>query len=109
MFAVAISFAVYDDPGVGFEVIDLGTDVNSAKFIEAIKQHPGCYVGLSALLTTTMVNMEKIVNDVKAELPDTPILIGGAPVTEEFKEKINADFYSPDPQGAVDYLNELVA
>ena len=93
--------------GSGFEVVDLGTDVNSAKFIEAIKEHPGCYVGLSALLTTTMVNMEKIVNDIKAELPDTPILIGGAPVTEEFKDKIKADYYSPDPQGAVDYLNQL--
>ena len=94
--------------GSGFEVVDLGTDVSSAKFIQAIKDHPGCYVGLSALLTTTMVNMEKIVNDIKAELPDTKILIGGAPVNEEFKEKVKADFYSPDPQGAVDYLNRIV-
>lgn len=94
--------------GSGFEVVDLGTDVSSDKFIEAIKEHPGCYVGLSALLTTTMVNMEKIVNDIKASLPDTPVLIGGAPVTEEFKEKIKADYYSPDPQGAVEYLNKLV-
>src|SRR5210317_606290 len=62
--------------GSGYEVVDLGTDVSSQKFIEAIKQHPGCYVGLSALLTTTMVNMEKIVNDIKAELPKTRILIG---------------------------------
>jgi len=93
--------------GSGFEVVDLGTDVSSSKFIDAIKERPGCYVGLSALLTTTMVNMEKIVNEIKAELPDTPVLIGGAPVTEEFKEKIKADFYSPDPQGAVDYLNTL--
>ena len=94
--------------GSGYEVVDLGTDVSAQKFIEAIKQHPGCYVGLSALLTTTMVNMEKIVNDIKAELPDTRILIGGAPVTEDFKVQINADYYSPDPQGAVDYLNSVV-
>jgi methanogenic corrinoid protein MtbC1 len=93
--------------GSGYEVVDLGTDVSSQKFIDAIKEHPGCYVGLSALLTTTMVNMEKIVNDIKAELPDAKILIGGAPVSEEFKDKINADFYSPDPQGAVDYLNSV--
>ena len=93
--------------GSGYEVIDLGTDVSSQKFIDAVKEHPGCYVGLSALLTTTMVNMEKIVNDIKAELPDTKVLIGGAPVSEDFKEKIAADFYSPDPQGAVDYLNSV--
>jgi methanogenic corrinoid protein MtbC1 len=95
--------------GSGFEVVDLGTDVNSAKFIEAIKSHPGSYVGLSALLTTTMVNMEKIVIDIKSAVPDTKVLIGGAPVSEDFKQKIHADFYSPDPQGAVDYLNEMVA
>lgn len=94
--------------GSGFEVVDLGTDVNSSKFIEAIKAHPGSYAGLSALLTTTMVNMEKIVNDIKSELPDTKVLIGGAPVSEDFRQKIRADFYSPDPQGAVDYLNEMV-
>ena len=95
--------------GSGYEVVDLGTDVSSQKFIDAIKEHPGCYVGLSALLTTTMVNMEKIVEDIKAELPETKVLIGGAPVSDEFKDKILADFYSPDPQGAVDYLNSLVA
>lgn len=95
--------------GSGYEVVDLGTDVNSQKFIDAVKEHPGCFVGLSALLTTTMVNMEKIVSDIKAELPGTKILIGGAPVSEDFKEKISADFYSPDPQGAVDFLNSVVA
>ena len=95
--------------GSGYEVVDLGTDVNAQKFIDAVKEHPGSYVGLSALLTTTMVNMEKIVNEIKTEMPDTKILIGGAPVSEDFKNKINADFYSADPQGAVDYLNSVVA
>lgn len=94
--------------GSGFEVVDLGTDVNSAKFIEAIKAHPGCYVGLSALLTTTMTNMEQIVKDIKTVHPGTMVLIGGAPVSEEFKDKVHADFYSPDPQGAVDFLNQQV-
>lgn len=94
--------------GSGFEVVDLGTDVNSQKFIEAVKAHPGCYVGLSALLTTTMTNMEQIVKDIKAASPDTMVLIGGAPVSEEFKNKIKADFYSPDPQGAVDFLKKMV-
>jgi methanogenic corrinoid protein MtbC1 len=95
--------------GSGFEVVDLGTDVNSVKFIEAVKTHPGCFVGLSALLTTTMVNMEKIVSDIKAAVPGTKVLIGGAPVNNEFCEKINADFYSSDPQGAVEFLNKEVA
>lgn len=95
--------------GSGFEVIDLGVDVSSSIFIDAIKAYPGCFVGLSALLTTTMVNMEKTVQDIKSASPATKVLIGGAPVSDDFKTKIQADFYSPDPQGAVEYLNELVA
>lgn len=95
--------------GNGWEVIDLGTDVKSEKFLEAVKSYAGSHLGLSALLTTTMVNMEKIVKEIKSEIPDTKILIGGAPVNDEFRVKIGADFYSPDPQGAVEYLNRLIA
>jgi methanogenic corrinoid protein MtbC1 len=95
--------------GNGWEVIDLGSDVKPEKFIEAASQHPGCAIGLSALLTTTMVNMESIVKSVKEKSPETKICIGGAPVNQEFCDKIGADFYSPDPQGAVEYLNLLVA
>ena len=95
--------------GNGFEVIDLGTDVKAEKFVETIKEHPGSSVGLSALLTTTMVNMEKIVKDIKEQDPDITVLVGGAPVTMDFCKKIGADFYSPDPQGAVEYLNKKVA
>ncbi len=94
--------------GNGFEVIDLGTDVSTQKFIDAIKNNPGSFVGLSALLTTTMSSMEATVKDIRSTLPETKILIGGAPVNEPFKEKIGADFYSPDPQGAVEYLNSMV-
>lgn len=93
--------------GSGWEVIDLGTDVKSEKFIETARQNPGCVVGLSALLTTTMVNMEKIVQDLKASIPGIRILVGGAPLTMDFCKKIGADFYSPDPQGAVEYLNQI--
>jgi corrinoid protein of di/trimethylamine methyltransferase len=93
--------------GNGYEVIDLGTDVSSEKFIEEAKKHPGCVVGLSALLTTTMSNMEKIVSDLKTEQPDMKVCVGGAPVTDDFCRKINADFYSPDPQGLVEYLNKI--
>jgi methanogenic corrinoid protein MtbC1 len=95
--------------GNGWEVIDLGTDVKSEKFLETVKTYAGSHLGLSALLTTTMVNMEKIVKEIKSEMPDTKILIGGAPLNDEFRAKIGADFYSPDPQGAVEYLNRLIA
>jgi methanogenic corrinoid protein MtbC1 len=91
--------------GAGWQVVDLGIDVPAAKFIAALDANPGAYVGLSCLLTTTMLNMEKIVSEIKATRPDTKILIGGAPVTDDFRKKIGADWYSPDPQGAVDYLN----
>lgn len=91
--------------GSGFEVIDLGTDVKSEKFVDAARNNPGCAVGLSALLTTTMVNMEKIVHDLKQAVPGIKVLIGGAPVNTSFCNQIGADFYAADPQGAVEYLN----
>ncbi len=95
--------------GNGWEVIDLGTDVSAQKFVQEIKNHPGSHVGLSALLTTTMVNMEQIVKEVKKTAPNSKVLIGGAPVNEDFKTKIGADFYSPDPQGAVEFLNSVAS
>jgi methanogenic corrinoid protein MtbC1 len=93
--------------GSGWKVVDLGVDVKSEQYIEALKENPGGAIGLSALLTTTMVNMEKIVEDIKAFSSDAKVLIGGAPVTTDFCEKIGADYYSPDPQGAVAYLNAI--
>jgi len=95
--------------GAGWEVIDLGVDVNAEKFVAALKEKPGSSVGLSALLTTTMVHMENIVLEIRKMAHNTRILIGGAPVNMEFCKKIGADFYAPDPQGAVSYLNQQVA
>jgi 5-methyltetrahydrofolate--homocysteine methyltransferase len=95
--------------GSGWEVIDLGVDVNSQKFIQSIKENSGAVVGLSALLTTTMNNMKTIAEEIRAEFPDIKILIGGAPVNDDFKNEIGADNYSADPQKAVSYLNSLVA
>jgi methanogenic corrinoid protein MtbC1 len=93
--------------GNGFEVVDLGTDVGAERYINSLKEHPGSSIGISALLTTTMVNMESIVKEVKQAVPGTRVAIGGAPVNDDFRKKIGADFYSPDPQGVVEYLNSM--
>lgn len=95
--------------GAGWEVIDLGVDVRAEKILETLKNHPDCVVGLSALLTTTMINMESIVKEIKTNFPDTKVLVGGAPLSADFCKQIGADFYSRDPQGAVEFLNQLAA
>ena len=91
--------------GNGWKVIDLGTDVKAEKFVEAIKENDTAFVGLSALLTTTMVNMEKITKAIKEAVPEAKVAVGGAPVTDDFRQRIGADAYSRDPQGLVEYLN----
>jgi 5-methyltetrahydrofolate--homocysteine methyltransferase len=95
--------------GSGWEVIDLGVDVSTGKLLETIDANPDCVIGLSALLTTTMNNMADTVKKIKAEHPNQVVLVGGAPLTDDFRKQIGADFYSPDPQGAVEYLKTLVA
>lgn len=95
--------------GGGWEVIDLGVDVGTEKFLKAIDENPGSVIGLSALLTTTMENMKKTVTAIREKHSGLKILVGGAPVTLEYCQKIGADFYSPDPQGAVNYLKQLVS
>lgn len=95
--------------GAGWEVIDLGVDVTAEQFVEAIEKNPGSVVGLSAMLTTTMVNMEKIVSELKNVNKNTKVMVGGAPVNDDFCKQIGADHYSSDPQGAVKFLNGLVA
>jgi methanogenic corrinoid protein MtbC1 len=92
--------------GGGWAIVDLGVDVGSERFMEALANSPGAAVGLSALLTTTMVNMADIVTAIKSQYPQTKILVGGAPVSTDFCKKIGADFYAPDPQIAVEYLNK---
>ncbi len=95
--------------GGGWSIVDLGVDVNEDTFNQTLVEHPGAIVGLSALLTTTMANMEEIVQKIKAVNPNTKVIVGGAPLNDEFRQKIGADFYSPDPRGAVEYLNTCVA
>lgn len=94
--------------GSGWNIIDLGTNVSTEKYLNTIEKYPECFVGLSALLTTTMVNMENTVKAIKQKSPATKVIIGGAPVTEEFKQKIGADFYSYEPLAAISYLNSCI-
>jgi len=95
--------------GNGWKVVDLGTDVKAEQFVQALKENEDSFVGLSALLTTTMVNMEKITKAIKEAVPEAKVAVGGAPVTDEFRQKIGADAYSADPQGLVEFLNSQVA
>ena len=91
--------------GGGWQVIDLGINVSSQKFIESINEHKVKVVGLSALLSTTMQNMAGIVKNIKSQFPEVVIVLGGAPLTSSFAQSINADHYFPDPQGLLEYLN----
>jgi len=93
--------------GSGWRVVDLGVDVKSEKFIDAAREYPGCIVGMSALLTTTMESMEKAVKEMKTLLPAQRIIVGGAPLNAEFAARIGADLYAQTPQAAVSYLNSL--
>jgi 5-methyltetrahydrofolate--homocysteine methyltransferase len=88
--------------GAGFEVIDLGTDVDAEKFVEAVKTSNAQMVGMSALLTTTMSNMPSTIEALKqAGLRDSvKVMIGGAPVTETYAQQIGADGYAPDASQA---------
>jgi len=95
--------------GAGYEVINLGVDVKPEQFAETLKQHANAFIGVSALLTTTMVNIELVVKAVKNVDPDCKVLVGGAPLNAEFAKKIGADFYGKDPQAGINYLNSQVA
>ena len=95
--------------GAGFEVIDLGVDVNPEKFVEEVKAQGVQVVGMSALLTTTMPGMEKAIKAIKDAGVSAKIMIGGAPVTQGYADKIGADGYAADAASAVDIAKSLVA
>jgi len=96
--------------GGGFDVVDLGIDVPADKFIEAVKTHQPQALGLSALLTTTIMEMKNVIQAFeKAGLRDKlKIIVGGAPVTEKFAKEIGADGYAPDAASAVEVVKSLV-
>ena len=94
--------------GAGFNVIDLGTDVSPEKFVEAVKENDAQTVGLSALLTTTMPMMDKTVAAFREAGVEAKVMVGGAPVTQEYADKIGAKGYAADAATAVDVAKELM-
>ena len=95
--------------GANIEVIDLGTNVSPERFVEAAQEHHAHLVGISALLTTTMVGMKDVVAAVRAaDLGGIKVIIGGAPVTQDFADQIGADGYAPDAASAVEVAREAL-
>lgn len=94
--------------GAGYKVINIGIDQPNENFVKAVKEHKPDVLGMSALLTTTMPRMGEVINSLKeAGIRDQlAVIIGGAPVTEEFAEEIGADLYAPNAGGAVDITRE---
>ncbi len=96
--------------GAGFEVIDLGIDVHKDKFIDSVKKYEPDIIGLSALLTTTMLEMEGIIEALKANnlRERVKIMIGGAPASDRFAQSIGADSYAPNATEAVNMALKLL-
>ena len=95
--------------GAGYQVIDLGIDVPKGRFLEVIAQEKPNLVGLSALLTTTMLEMRDLTKTIKLTFANPPkVIIGGAPVTQRFADEIEADGYGEDAVRAVEIANQLL-
>jgi 5-methyltetrahydrofolate--homocysteine methyltransferase len=95
--------------GAGFTIVDLGTDTSAERYIEAVKQHGAAILGMSALLTTTMIYMRTVVQKMKAAgLHDVKICVGGAPISAEYAREIGADGYAADAASAVELFQRLL-
>ena len=92
--------------GAGWEVIDLGVDVKPEQLINALDTHPTAIIGLSALLTTTMVNMSTSITAIRQKYPATKVIVGGAPVNSDFAQSIGANGYGKDPQELIVWLDK---
>jgi len=97
--------------GGGYTVIDLGVDIPPKKFVEEIKKNGVKLIGLSALLTTTMIGMKAVIDMIKTDekTADVKVMVGGAPLTQEYADSIGANGYAPDASSAVDLANELLS
>jgi 5-methyltetrahydrofolate--homocysteine methyltransferase len=94
--------------GSGWQVADLGVNVSPSQFVAAAREKQAVAVGLSALLTTTMEGMRHVVEALRDEGMDTPVLVGGAPLSEAYAREIGA-VYGKDPSAAIEILERLVA
>ena len=92
----------------GFEVIDLGKDVPAQTIVDTAKQHDADVIGLSALITTTAREMEKVVRMVREAGLRAKVIVGGAVITEDYARSIGADAYAPDAAGAVKTVTRLL-
>jgi methylmalonyl-CoA mutase cobalamin-binding domain/chain len=97
--------------GAGFEVVDLGINCEAEKYIAALEEHQATILGMSALLTTTMPYMKVVIDTLKERgiRDDYIVMVGGAPLNEEFGEAIGADAYCRDAATAVEVAKQLVA
>ena len=95
--------------GSGFKVIDLGVDVTPDAFSKAVEEHNASILGMSALLTTTMPNMGNTINflEEKGLRERVKVIVGGAPITEEYANSIGADGYAPDAVSAVEWVKTV--
>jgi methanogenic corrinoid protein MtbC1 len=94
--------------GAGFRVVDLGTDVPPESFAQACRENKADLVGISALLSSTMLNIEQAIKVIRKENPKVKIMVGGAPLTEEFARKLGADGYAPDAYLGTQKAKELL-
>ena len=94
--------------GAGFEMVDLGVDVPIAKIADEAVKNGVQLVGISALLTTTMLAMEHAIREIKKRNPKIKVMVGGAPLTIEFAKKIGADGFAPDALRAIDLAKNLI-
>ena len=95
--------------GAGFEIVDLGTNTSAEGFIAAVEEHDAKVLGMSALLTTTMVYMKTVVDAVRDADLDVRICVGGAPLSQKFSDEIGADGYAADAASAVQLFKRLTA
>ncbi len=95
--------------GAGFDVVDIGEDLKTEKFVEAYREHKPRVLGLSALLSSTMLHMREVIEAVRAVDPDAIVMVGGAPVTQEFANEIGASGYAPNAFEAAVKARQLLS
>jgi len=95
--------------GAGYKIIDLGADVAPDKFVDAARRNKADIVALSALLTTTMIHMKNVIQALQSSGLDVPVIVGGAPLTQDYADEIGAKGFAPDAASAVDVVHRLVA